>query len=589
MINPHGGILINQVLERDEAQKILNNIKNYPALYLDEEQAKDVRNIATGVYSPLKGFLKKDDFTGVVSEMRLKNGTVFPIPIVLDLSEEDHSRLKDSGEILLFDHNKKAIAVLSDPEFYTYEKDFIAENVYGTLDRSHPGVQEVDNMGEYLVGGEIKMLDASTDLFTQHNMPPAETRKRFQMRGWRQIVAFQTRNVPHRGHEFLQKAALSKVDGLFVQPVIGKKKADDFRDEHIISSYEFLIDKHYPKNKALLGILPLKMRYAGPREAVFHAIIRQNFGCTHFIVGRDHAGVKNFYDPFAAQEIFNSFKPGELEIEIMKFPEIVFSKSRQEHCFGPDCPEEDRMKFSGSKLRDYIKNRELPPDYIIRPEIFHMLIKTKNLFVESMRQEKPAIIQKGFVLWFTGFSQSGKSTIANRVYEILKEQGVKIESLDGDIVRETLTKDLGFSKEDRETNIRRVGFVAKLLSRNDVGVVSAFITPYIKQRDELKIRIPNFIEVFVNVPIEVCEKRDTKGLYAKARTGEIKNFTGISDPYEAPDNPDIELDNHKSTVEENAQKVVKYLYDNQFLIKPSIEVSDLKVVKKAETKKPVLI
>lgn len=583
MINPHGGILVNQVLEPDQAQKILDNLSQYLSIELNEEQAKDVRNIATGVYSPLTGFLKKDDFLDVLKNMRLKDGTLWSVPIILDISKKYAQKIKGQNDIVLT-FNKEPIAVLEDTEIYEYDKDLIAENVYGTRDRSHPGVEQLDEMGEYLIGGEIKLLSDKTDLFPQYNLTPADTRKRFQMRGWQKVVAFQTRNVPHVGHEFLQKAALSKVDGLFIQPVIGKKKADDFRDEHIISSYEFLIDKHYPKNKAFLGILPLKMRYAGPREAVFHAIIRQNFGCTHFIVGRDHAGVKNFYEPFAAQEIFDTLKPNDLEIEIMKFPEVVFSKSKNQHCFATDCPEEDRLKFSGSKLRDYIQNRELPPDYIIRPEIFHMLIKTKNLFVESMHEERSQILQKGFVLWFTGLSQAGKSTIANRVYEILKEQGVKIESLDGDIVRETLTKDLGFSKEDRETNIRRVGFVAKLLSRNDVGVTSAFITPYRKQREELRIRIPNFLEVYVNTPLEVCEQRDTKGLYKKARAGEIQNFTGISDPYEPPENPDIELHTVGVTVDESAQKVVKYLYDNQFLIKPSIEVTDVKVVKKAKTK-----
>ncbi|MBU1683721.1 sulfate adenylyltransferase, partial [Patescibacteria group bacterium] len=456
MINPHGGKLVNQVLDSKQAQKVLDNINQYLSIELNEEQAKDVRNIAIGIYSPLTGFLKEKDFLGVVKNMRLANGTLWSVPVVLDIGKKEFEHIKGQNDIIL-SCNKNPIAIIQDLEVYEYDKDLIAENVYGTIDRAHPGVKQIDEMGEYLLGGEVKLLDEKTDLFSQYNLTPTETRRRFQMRGWQSVVAFQTRNVPHRGHEFLQKAALSRVDGLFIQPVIGKKKADDFRDEHIISSYELLIDKYYPKNKALLGILPLKMRYAGPREAVFHAIIRQNFGCTHFIVGRDHAGVKNFYDPFAAQEIFDSFGKYDLQIEIMKFPEVVFSKSRQEHCFTTDCPEDDRLQFSGSKLRDYIQNRELPPDHIIRPEIFHLLAKTKNLFVESMQEVRDKVIQKGFVLWFTGLSQAGKSTIANRVYEILKEQGVKIESLDGDIVRETLTKDLGFSKDDRDTNIRRVG------------------------------------------------------------------------------------------------------------------------------------
>ena len=571
MINPHKGKIINKVLPSESTDIILQMKENYMTLSLDEEKLKDVRNIAVGIYSPLEGFLKERDFKQVVYKMRLADGTLWPIPIVLDVNEKDYLRTKGQKDLILTDSNQTPFAILKNIEIYTYNKNLFAKNVFGTTDKSHPGVQEIYGMGDYLVGGEIGLLDVKTDLFPQHNFTPTETRKMFQMRGWQKVVAFQTRNVPHRGHEFLQKHALKSLDGLFIQPVIGKKKADDFRDEHIIASYELLIDKYYPKNKAILSILPLKMRYAGPREAIFHAIIRQNFGCTHFIVGRDHAGVKNFYEPFAAQEIFDSLKPDDLKIKVLKYPEVVFSRSRQEHCFANECEESDLLMFSGTKLREHIRNKKLPPSYIIRPEVFHMLINTKNIFVDSVQCEEGPMVQKGFVLWFTGLSQAGKSTIANHVYDILKEQGVRIESLDGDIVRESLTKDLGFSKEDRDTNIRRVGFVAKLLSRNNVGVISAFITPYKKQREGLRVKIPNFIDVFGNKPIKECEKRDKKGLYAKARRGEIQNFTGISDPYEAPENPEIELDTVKNSIEENAQKVVRYLYDNQFLVKPNDE------------------
>jgi len=570
MIEAHGKKLVHKILTAKESEEILRNKKKYVTLLLNKEQSKDVRNIATGVYSPLSGFLKEADFKSVVASMRLTNGTLWPIPIVLDIDKKQYSEIRNRKEILLLDHEESPLALLKNIEIYSYDKDSFAQNVYGVSNKSHPGVEEICSMGDYLVGGEITMLNVKNDLFPQYNLMPSETRRMFQMRGWQKVVAFQTRNVPHIGHEFLQKKALEQADGLFIQPVIGKKKADDFRDEHIISSYEMIIDNYYPKNKTVLGILPLKMRYAGPREAIFHAIIRQNFGCTHFIVGRDHAGVKNFYAPFAAQEIFDTLKPDDLQIEILKFPEVVYDRIKQKHCFIHECEEGDQLFFSGSKLREHIRNKELPPSYIIRPEVFHLLAGSKNLFVESMEPKASKILQRGFVLWFTGLSQAGKSTIANRVYEILKEKGVKIESLDGDIVRETLTKDLGFSKEDRDTNIRRVGFVAKLLSRNDIGVTSAFITPYRKQREGLRLKIPNFIEVFVNTPIEVCEKRDKKGLYEKARKGEIKNFTGIDDPYEVPENPEIILDTVKNSIEKNAQKVIKYLYNSKFLIQNQI-------------------
>lgn len=572
MISAHGGKLVNKISSSQEREEILNRGKSLRKLVLDKEKIKDVKNLANGIYSPLEGFLREEDFKRVVEEMRLQNGVVWPIPIVLDISKAEFEEIKNEKEILLTyrgspsvatyrgDGGWTPVALLEDIEIYSYDKDDFVQKVFSARNRNHPGVDEVYRMGDFLVGGEVLLLDDRKNYFPQYNFTPSETREIFEKRGWEKIVAFQTRNVPHRGHEFLQKKALEVCDGLFIQPVIGKKKIGDFKDEYILLSYEILIHKFFPKERVFLGILPLKMRYAGPREAVFHALIRKNFGATHFIVGRDHAGVGNFYSPFAAQEIFDNFKETDIGIEILKYPEVLYCPEKKNYVFKGEIPEEKTISFSGTKLREAIKRKEMPPDYIIRPSVYAFLAQSDNALVDDAYNKNEH--QKGFVLWFTGLSQAGKTTTADRVYKILKEKGLKVERLDGDIVRKTISSDLGFSKEDRDENIRRIGLVSALLSQNGIGVITSFISPYRQERNRIRKEAQNFIEIFCNCPLEVCEQRDVKGLYEKARRGEIKNFTGISDPYEIPENPEIELKTDKENIETSANKVINYLEKN---------------------------
>lgn len=568
MILPHGGQLINRVASQAEKQEILKRAKDYKALVLNEEKITDVKNTALGVYSPLTGFLRRDDCRNVLTEMRLANGLVWPIPIVLDISKEDYQRLKNEKCLLLTNQDNQPIALLEEPEFYTYDKTLFAKNVFGTDDEKHPGVKNVYQMNECLAGGEIKLLDASKEVFPEINFTPEETRKIFQQRGWQTVVAFQTRNVPHRGHEFLQKYALQSTDGLFVQPVIGEKKVEDFKDEFILASYQLLMDKFYPRDKTFLGILTLKMRYAGPREAVFHALLRKNFGCSHFIVGRDHAGVGDYYGPFDAQKIFDRFKKEDIGIEILKYGNVVWCTACSEFVFEGACPHSSatQVSFSGSEIRERIQNKKYLPNFFMRPEIQGLLSFSLNPMVDASYNEKrrSGQGQKGFVLWFTGLPSSGKSTIANFVYETLKQKGRPVERLDGDIVRQSLTKDLGFSREDRDENIRRVGLVANALSKNGLGVLASFVSPYQKQRQGLREGIKNFIEVFCRCPAEVCEERDVKGLYARAKLGEIKNFTGVDDPYEEPVSPEIILQTDKETVEQCAKHVLGYLKEQGY-------------------------
>jgi len=565
VVAPHGGKLTERVLTAQERKKILETLDSYKFVTLDREQVKEAKNIAQGVFSPLTGFLKKKDFQEVVKRMRLTQGQIWPIPIVLDIPPEKAKEVRNEEKIILIDEMKQPVALLREVEIYSYNKDLFAKNVFGTTDKKHPGVENVYRMEAFLLGGELFLLDNSKEPFPEYNFSPRETRKIFRERGWKTIVAFQTRNVPHRSHEFLQKEALKEADGLFIQPVIGEKKLEDFKDEYILTGYEILIKKYYPAEKVLLGILPLRMRYAGPREALFHALIRKNYGCTHFIVGRDHAGAKGFYPPFAAQEIFNDFKEQELGIQILKYPEVVYCPALRKHTFISECPDARKLSLSGTDLRQAIKKRRRPPSYIMRPEVYKLLAGSYNSLVDHMYKRPNHKNQKGFVLWFTGLSQSGKTTIADKVYQILKARNIKVERLDGDLVRQHLSKELGFSKKDRDENIRRVGFVSKLLSKNGIGVIASFISPYKAEREGVRKQVENFIEVFCNCPLEVCERRDKKGLYKKARQGKIRSFTGISDPYEKPENPEIELFTDKETVEENAGKIIKYLQTHQLI------------------------
>lgn len=347
------------------------------------ERIKDLINIESGAYAPLKGFLRQRDFLSVLSDMRLADGNVWPVPIVLDIDKETAEKISSMEEVSLLDEKGDQVGLLKSPEVFSYSKRDLAEKVFGTDDLSHPGVAGVFSMEEFLLGGEVKITKKVQHTLENYFSHPERTKDFFKKNNWKKVVAFQTRNIPHRGHEFLQKEALRQADGLLIQPVVGKKKQGDFLDEVILGSYKVLIEKFFPDKKALLSALPLEMRYAGPREAVFHALIRRNYGCTHFIIGRDHAGVGDFYSPFAAQEIFDNFDYQEIGVEILKFSEVVFDYKTGEHCFIDESEEKSRINFSGTKLREFLVKKEEPPEYMLRPEIYQFLINHKKIFVEN--------------------------------------------------------------------------------------------------------------------------------------------------------------------------------------------------------------
>lgn len=373
LILPHGGKLINKLTKGK--QKDLKSFEVSPDIRTDAE------NIATGVFSPLEGFLTQGDFLNILKEGRLSNGIPWTIPIILDTKKEVADQMKDLGDVVLFSEGQE-FATLHVDEIYRYNKDDIGTRVYGTNDINHPGVNRLTKMKEFLVGGKMEVFQMKeNDAIQKFRMHPTETRVEIMKRGWKTIVGFQTRNVPHVAHEMLQKAALNMYDGLFVNPLIGKKKIGDFTDNLIIEAYESLIMNYFPKDRVLFSTIHTLMRYAGPREAIHHAIMRKNFGCTHFIVGRDHAGVGDYYQPFAAQEIFNEYP--DLDIKPLIFPSFYFCKTCMSYANEKTCPHDadSKEELSGTMIRKMVNSGKIPEKYLMRPEVSDLILKAEKPFV----------------------------------------------------------------------------------------------------------------------------------------------------------------------------------------------------------------
>jgi len=382
MIQPHGGKLIERILKGDEKKAIQEKTKSLPRIVLDTESISDVENIATGVYSPLEGFMSRDDFRHVLNQMRLSNDLPWTVPIVLDVDKDLADELKIGQDVLLVSGADEQAAVLHLEDKYAYDREEMAEKVFQTTDAAHPGVAKVKNMKDILLAGKIDLIRESPTPYVRYKLSPKETRILFKEKGWRTVVGFQTRNTPHIGHEYVQKSALTFVDGIFINPVIGRKKKGDFKDEVILASYEELIKNYYLKERAVMAILQMEMRYAGPREAIHHAIIRKNFGCTHFIIGRDHAGVGTYYHPYAAQDIFEEFP--DLGIVPLFFRSFYYCKKCLSVVNEKICPHppSDQIQFSGTKIRDLLLRGEYPPVELVRPEVAKIIMDYKNPFNE---------------------------------------------------------------------------------------------------------------------------------------------------------------------------------------------------------------
>ena len=377
---PHGGKLVSRVLEGQEKERRLNEVKELPRLYVDSDVAVDLENIAYGVYSPLEGFMLRNEFISVLDNMRLPNDLPWTLPIVFSV-EQKEALSREGDEIALFYPHNNPIGLLKVEEIYRYSKEEYALKVFKTRNLEHPGVARIYSLGDFLVGGKVWLLGNTPNPYEHYTLHPAETRILFREKGWKTVAGFQTRNVPHVGHEYVQKTALAFVDGIFINPVIGRKKKGDFTDNLILAAYDTLIRNYYKKDTVVMSILRYEMRYAGPREAIHHAIIRKNFGCTHFIVGRDHAGVGNYYKPYEAQEIFKEFP--DLGITPLFFREFFHCKKCGGIVNEKICPhsEEFRLRFSGTLIRDKILKGERPPPEIMRPEIADLILSWKEPFV----------------------------------------------------------------------------------------------------------------------------------------------------------------------------------------------------------------
>ncbi|RLF66748.1 MAG: sulfate adenylyltransferase [Thermoplasmata archaeon] len=381
---PHGGRLVERVLSEKRRLMALEEAKELQKIDISKETAVDVENIARGVFSPLEGFMTKNDYESVLETMRLEDDTPWTIPIVLDISKEDLKKkgIKEGDEIVL-EYNGIPIAFMAIEEIYDWNKKYHAVKVFKTDDVNHPGVARTYGMKDRLIGGRIELINSVENPFERYTLWPKETRVLFKHKGWKTIAAFQTRNAPHMGHEYVQKTALTLTDGLFINPLIGRKKKGDFKDEAILKAYEVLIENYYPRDRVVLAILRTEMRYAGPREAIFHAILRKNFGCTHFIVGRDHAGVGNYYGPYEAHEIFKEFP--DLGIEPIFFREFFYCKKCMGYMNEKTCPHRNTeyvIRPSGTKIREMLLQGKMPPKEMMRPEVAKVLLEFGNPFVE---------------------------------------------------------------------------------------------------------------------------------------------------------------------------------------------------------------
>lgn len=564
LISPYGGQLVDLVVEGEARQELLARSSRLPSIKISARSLCDLELLATGAFSPLDRFMGKADYERVLTEMRLRNGTLFPIPITLPVDEHE---LPSWGEqITLSDLRNNTIAIMQIEEVYHWDLQREARLVLGTTDSSHPLVSEMGQWGKVYVSGALKVIDLPKYYdFIDLRRSPAEVRSRLEEMGYDNVVAFQTRNPMHRIHEELTKRAAEEVDGsLLVHPVVGLTKPGDVDHYTRVRVYRTLIENYYDPSRTLLSLLPLAMRMAGPREALWHAIIRRNYGATHFIVGRDHAGPgkdnngRSFYGPYEAQMMLTQYAE-EIGVQPIEFKELVYLAEEERYEEQPKVPEGARIfSISGTQVReDFLARGKLLPEWFTRRET-----------AEILMQMYPPRHKQGFCLWFTGLSGSGKSTTAEIVTSMLLERGRQVTLLDGDVVRTHLSKGLGFSRDDRDTNILRIGFVASEIARHGGIVISAAISPYRATRNEVRKMVGDerFIEVFVDTPIEVCEQRDIKGLYARARRGQITGFTGVDDPYEAPIHPEITIYTVGVSPDENARKIIAFLEERGFLL-----------------------
>ncbi len=562
LIAPHGGTLVDLFVDDERADSLKAESRDWPSHDLTPRQLCDLELLLNGGFSPLTGFLARADHERVCAEMRLADeaGTLWPIPVTLDVSEDLAARLSPGSSLALRDEEGVMIAVLSVEDVWRPDREAEAEAVFGTANPEHPGVAHLlKGTRPCYVGGRVAGIAPVTHYdYRPLRHRPAELRAEFSKQGWTKVVAFQTRNPMHRAHQELTLRAAKEAEAnLLVHPVVGMTKPGDVDHYTRVRCYQALLHR-YPRGTAMLSLLPLAMRMGGPREAVWHAIIRKNHGCTHLIVGRDHAGPGSdssgtpFYGPYDAQELLRQHE-AELGVTMVPFKMMVYVEDLDSYVPVDEVPEGKRtLNISGTELRQRLADGRAGPDWFTFADV-----------AQELRRSHPPRHRQGFTVFFTGLSGSGKSTIANALLVKLLELGGRpVTLLDGDLVRKHLSSELGFSKEHRDINIRRIGYVASEITKNGGIAVCAPIAPYDAVRKDVRgmvAPVGGFMLVFVDTPLDVCEQRDRKGLYAKARAGIIKEFTGISDPYEAPADADLTIDTTALTPDEAAQQIVLHL------------------------------
>ncbi len=542
---------------RDAAETLKVKAPDLPSWDLTPRQMCDLELLMNGGFYPLSGFLGQADYTSVVDTMRLADGALWPMPITLDVPQDFANTIPPGQDIALRDAEGVILAILTVTDRWTPDKTHEAKAVFGTNDTAHPAVRYLhETAGPVYLGGPITGLHPPVHYdFRARRDTPNELRTQFHKLGWHRIVAFQTRNPLHRAHQELTfRAAKEAQANLLIHPVVGMTKPGDVDHFTRVRCYEAVLDK-YPSATTTLSLLNLAMRMAGPREALWHGLIRKNHGCTHMIVGRDHAGPgknsdgQDFYGPYDAQDLFRDYQ-ADMGIKMVDFKHMVYVQDRAQYEPADRVkPGETVLDISGTELRRRLREGRDIPEWFSFPEV-----------VRELRRTAPPRSQQGFTVFFTGLSGSGKSTIANALMIKLMEMGGRpVTLLDGDVVRKHLSSELGFSKDHRDINIRRIGYVASEITKNGGIALCAPIAPYAAARRDVRDMIEAFgafVEVYVSTPLAECERRDRKGLYKLARAGKIKEFTGISDPYEIPINPELAMNTENTEIDYCAQQVV---------------------------------
>jgi sulfate adenylyltransferase len=562
----HGGSLVNLLVEEHRAALLKDIALNLPDITLNNRQLCDLELLATGAFSPLQGFMNRSDYESVLDRLQLQNNLLWPLPICLDVNELQAGSLEAGQSVALRDPEGFLLAVMHIEDIWQADPEKEATKVYGTANRTHPGTEYLFNQaGSHYLGGKLEVLSLPLHFDFKHlRRTPEEIRAEFKKLGWQRIVAFLTRNPIHRPQFAMTINAMRLARAnLLLLPIAGMTKPGDFDHYTRVRCYRQVV-QHYPPDSHILSLLPLAMRMSGPREALLHAIVAKNYGCTHFIAGRDHAGPgkdingQPFYASDEAAKLTEKHA-AEIGMAIVPFAEMVYLPFEDEYRCADQVPEGTQfISLSGSDIRDRIRTGRRIPEWATFPDV-----------IAELNRAYPPPRKQGFTIFLTGLSGAGKSTIAKILYARFLEIGERpVSLLDGDIVRQNLSSELSFSREHRDINVRRIGFVASEITKNRGIAICAPIAPYAATRAEIRKIIEEyggFVEVYVSTPLEVCEKRDRKGMYAKARAGLIQGFTGVDDPYEEPQLPEVLIDTSNIKPDEAAREIVLHLQQRGYI------------------------